>query len=104
MAVVASPKPMAVVEPPKPMAVVEPPKPTVNEPLEVLLAFKGAVELATIEAEATTDEVFEAAARLHGLEDQDIKLVAKGQQLKPGVAVSEALLGEKVMVMATPKA
>ena len=40
--------------------VAEPPK-VVGEPLEVLLAFKGAVELATIDAQSTTDEVFAAA-------------------------------------------
>jgi len=73
--------------------------------MEITFAYKGNSATASIEAGENTDSLFSAVERSFELEGQNLKILYKGKQIPPGVALSaSALVGvtsAKVMVMAT---
>lgn len=71
--------------------------------MEILLAFKGRTEKVALAAEDTTDAIFEKAREVFSLQDQNLKILAKGKALATGAPLSSTSLtaGAKAMVMAT---
>ena len=81
-----------------------------HDKLSVMLSFKGVSEIEKFFPDATTDVLFERAAKLHDLKGKAPMLIAKGTKLQPGVVLSESPVagtsagstepGERVMVVA----
>jgi len=59
--------------------------------LELPIAYAGSTLVATVRADASTDEVYNAAVKLHRLRPgPDFKLIAKGMRLDKGMALADS--------------
>ena len=73
--------------------------------MDIALTFKGKTSSVYLGADSSTDAVFEAARQLFSLEDQNLKILAKGKALllSQPIASTALVAGVKCMVMATGK-
>merc|ERR1719440_644394 len=72
--------------------------------MELSLVFKGRTEKVVLDESSSTDDLFAEARRVFSLEDQNVKILAKGKQVATGQFLrTQVVAGSKCMLMATGK-